>query len=255
MFGGRCRFAAIVLVGCWVIGCARRTTQEQRTSTADSSRAGTAPGGTGTAWQPSGPPIGQSDTLVNARRPQLAEWETMWSAAMPGFSVDSLWLVRRDRWRPLYERPFERRRESSNDVSFEVMGIRSPDETRTLLVDGYQLIQPEGDSLEVGGEPDSQTSLIDHRTIVETIITQCGPSGGFDWGEWNSATSFALGGWTETDDGQAKLGCLWFYSIPDSTVVEYRTRIVTPDEFSRYQAAWRGWLNTRYRAVRSLPRS
>src|SRR5882762_1033783 len=40
-----------------------------------------------------GPPIGSSDSVINAIEPRLAPWVAMWRKAMPGFEVDSLYRV------------------------------------------------------------------------------------------------------------------------------------------------------------------
>src|SRR6185436_13845940 len=50
--------------------------------------------------QPQGPQVGRSDPLLNASRTRLAEWASMWGRALDGFSLDSLWLVRRGHWSP-----------------------------------------------------------------------------------------------------------------------------------------------------------
>ena len=168
------------------------------------------------------------------------------------FVMDSTWRVGSTRWAPLLTRPFEPLPpESDDDVTFAILGLRSPDGRHTLDVDSYQYIRPEGDGLEVGGEPDSQCSLIDNTVQVEAILQECGTPGGFHWGVWLSRTSFAVGGWREADDfGQWMQGHLWIYSISDSTVAEYATRIVSSDGYARYAAAWNGWLLKRYRALK-----
>jgi len=176
----------------------------------------------------------------------------MWSAAQPAFGLDSTWLVGRERWRPLFTRPFERPvKEGEDDVTFEILGIRSPDGRHTLDVDGYQYIEPEGDELQVGGDPDSQCSLIDHHAGREAVLAQCGTSGGFHWGTWLTRESFALSGWRDADEyGQWKQARLWIYSIPDSSVSEYETRIVSEADYDRYASAWHQWLLKRYRATK-----
>lgn len=237
-----------------ILGCGRRSVEERRSGVAaDSARASLnrqSPEGVPSSnFEPTGPPIGRSDTLVNAARPQLAEWEALWSAAMPGFALDSLWLVGQRRWRPIQQRPFVRRRQTSKDVSFEVLGLRSPDESRTLLIDHYLVVEPEGDSLSVGGEPESEPSLIDHRAIVESLFALCGTPCRYSWGTWLAADRFALGGFSDSDTrGRLHHGSLWIYSISDSSVSEYGTRSFSREEYDRYLASWNAWLLRRYRA-------
>ena len=84
---------------------------------------------------------------------------------------------------------------------------------------------------------------------VEAILLQTGSMAGYHWGAWLSNTSFAVGGWTEADDyGQWMQGQLWLYSLSDSTVSTYATRIISADVYARYEASWHGWLLKRYRA-------
>lgn len=191
---------------------------------------------------------------MNTIASSLSEWTAMWAAALPGFAIDSTWRVASARWTPLLTRPFEPLElESEDDVTLAILSLRSPGGRYTLDVDSYQYIRPEGDSLEVGGEPDSQCSLIDNRSHLEVVLQQCGTPGGFHWGMWLSRTSFAVGGWRDADDfGQWKQGRLWIYSIPESTLVEYETRIMSADDYARYQAAWHGWLLKRYRALKPM---
>jgi cytosine/uracil/thiamine/allantoin permease len=72
-----------------------------------------------------------------------------------------------------------------------------------------------------------------------------------------SPTRFALGGWRDADDfGQWKQGSLWIYSLTDSMMASYSTRIVSSVDYERYAAAWNAWLLRRYRTiVSSRPRS
>jgi hypothetical protein len=127
--------------------------------------------------------------------------------------------------------------------------MRSPDGQFILDVDEYQAIEPTGDSIEVGGEPDSQCSLIDAKSKLEQILMQTGTGGGYQWGAWLGRDAFALAGWSDADDyGQWKQGQLWLFSLRDSTVSTYTTRIVSADAYAGYEAAWRGWLLKRYQA-------
>jgi hypothetical protein len=185
----------------------------------------------------------------------------MWARALPGFATDSLWRVGRNRWSLARGTPYEPRVIGDNSadpgdlLAFALLGIRSPDGRYTLDVDSYQAVTPEGDVLIVGGEPDSRCTLIDEREHREYVLQQCGTPGGFHWGTWTSASSFAVGGWYDADDyGQWKQGRLWLYSLRDSTVSEFQTRIVSYDTYTNYEAAWHDWLLRRYKALkRSRP--
>lgn len=146
-----------------------------------------------------------------------------------------------------FERPVK---ESAEDVTFDILGIPSSDGNYTLNVDTYQVIQLQGETLEVGGEPDSRCVLIDHRTGLESVLGLCGTSGGYHWGTWLTPRTFAVGAWLEADDyGQWKQARLSIYSIPDSTVTEYQSRIVSAADYERYLRAWHGWLLERYRSL------
>jgi hypothetical protein len=178
----------------------------------------------------------------------------MWRSALPGFEADSMWATGQRRWKPVYVRKLERDIDDQSidgEIAFQVLGLPSPEGRYVLDVDWYQSIQPQGDTLEVGGEPDSQPTLIDRRTRLEAILEACGTSCGFHWGKWLSPTSFALGGWRDADDfGQWKQGSLSIYSLQDSSVVTYETRVVSADDYARYVGAWKAWLMTRYRDLR-----
>lgn len=202
--------------------------------------------------QPTGPQTAGRDSLLNRFRSELEPWVAMWAAAQPGFGLDSTWRVSRERWALVDVRPYEPLPpESEDDVTLDILGIRSPDGRYTLDVDSYQSIQPHGDDLEVGGEPDSQSSLIDERAKREAILGQFGTTGGYHWGAWLTASSFALGSWREADDyGQWLQARLAIYSIPDSSVSEYETRIVSEADYQRYAAAWHQWLLERYRSLK-----
>ncbi len=201
--------------------------------------------------QPTGLQIGRSDRLMNGWSTQLEEWTAMWRKALPGFQVDSTWGVRPQRWTPArrsVEGDFERRQ--ATDLTLQLLGIESPDGRYVLDVDAYQEVVVVGDSVEVGGEPDSQPVLIDRGANVEYPLQFCGTSCGFHWGRWLSTTQFALGGWQQADDyGQWMQGSLAIYSTRDSIVRTYETRIVPARAFARYQAAWKRWLLRRYHVV------
>ena len=73
---------------------------------------------------------------------------------------------------------------------------------------------PDGDSLIVGGDPESQPSLTDNTTKASVNLAMCGTPCGFHWAKWLSPTSFALGSWSEADDyGHWMQGGLSIYSI------------------------------------------
>lgn len=203
--------------------------------------------------QPSGPQTAGRDSLLNRFRPKLEGWAEMWAEAQPGFRLDSTWFVSRTKLEPLDTGTFAQPpRESAEDIAFGVLGFRSPDGRYTLYVDSYQVIEPRGETLEVGGEPDSRCALIDHRTGLESALGICGTSGGYHWGTWLTPRAFAVGAWLEADDyGQWKQARLSIYSIPDSTVTEYQSRIVSEADFARYMRAWHGWLLERYRSLRA----
>ena len=178
----------------------------------------------------------------------------MWAEAQAGFIPDSLWASGTQHWSPLLTRQLSRTDDSGegepgDELTLELLGIHSPDGQYILEVDEYQVIQPTGDSIEVGGEPDSQCSLIDARSQLKQLLMQTGTGGGYQWGAWLGRDAFALAGWSDADDyGQWKQGQLWLYSLRDSTVSSYSTRIVSADAYTRYEAAWHGWLLKRYRA-------
>jgi len=201
--------------------------------------------------QPAGPQTAGRDSLLNRYRSRLVEWAGLWAAAQPGFALDSTWLVARRRWSPLLTREFEPpQKESPDDVTFAVLGIHSPSHRYTLNVDGYLLIELAGDTLEVGGDPESACSLIDARTRREAVLQLTGTMGAFQWGTWLAADVFAIGGYTDADAyGQWKQARLWVYAIADSSVSEYESRIVSEPDYERYVRVWHRWLLERYRAV------
>jgi len=181
----------------------------------------------------------------------------MWTRALPGFEPDSMWLVNRSHWSPSGGSRYEpivagdQSADPGDLLAFKLLGLRSPDRRYLLDVDSYQAIEPEGDSLTVGGEPDSRCSLIDERSMTEVVLQQCGTAGGYHWGRWLRNDSFAVGGWSDADDfGQWKQGSLWLYSLGDSSVTEYETRIVSAAAYQTYEAAWHGWLLRRYRVLK-----
>jgi hypothetical protein len=200
--------------------------------------------------QPAGPQVGKSDPTLNAAAPLLRDWVTMWQAALPGFQVDSTWKVDIQRWTPTRRR-LQRTPESmeaETALAYRLLSSRSPDGRYVLDVDIYQAAFPMGgDTIEVGGEPDSQPVLIDFADSTEVPLQFCGPGCGFHWGTWLSPSRFALGGWQSADDySQWFQGSLAIYSLKDLTVRRYETRIVSGTDFARYQTAWKRWLHGRW---------
>lgn len=199
--------------------------------------------------QPSGPQVGKSDPILNAAAPMLRDWVTMWQSALPGFQADSTWKVDIQRWTPA-RRKLERNLEhleTESDLAFKLLSSRSPDGRYILDADSYQTAFLKGDSIDTGGEPDSQPLLVDLADSTESVLQFCGPGCGFHWGTWLSPSRFALGGWQAADDhSQWFQGSLAIYSLKDLTVRRYETRIVSGADFARYQTAWRRWLYGRY---------
>ena|SRR5438876_1798386 len=171
------------------------------------------------------------------------------------FKVDSTWSRGQRRWSPVFVQGFEHipdHRDTENDVAFDVLGLPSPDGRYILDVDSYQVVEPEGDSLEWGGEPESRPVLIDRREKIAAILAVCGTPCWFDWGTWLSPTSFALAGAQDADEfGEWRQGRVTIYSISDSTAATYVTRIVPADTYARYVKAWKSWLMKRFRALKA----
>jgi len=190
---------------------------------------------------------------MNSLAPKLEEWVAMWRVALPGFEVDSLWGEGPLRWAPLDVSPVGgdiEHQDTEDDLAFRILRLRSPDGSHILDVDSYQSIEPDGDSLQVGGEPDSRCTLIDLTSKTEAILQFCGTPCAFHWGVWLSPTRFAVGGWYDPNGfDQWWQGTLSIYSLRDSTVAEYRTRIVPVGDAARYSRAWHRWLLKRYRAL------
>ena len=202
--------------------------------------------------QPRGSQVGRRDPVLNAAAQDLEAWAAMWRAALPGFQVDSTWSTGVERWVPA-RRTLGRdvdHLEMTGDLAYALLAFKSPDGRYVLDVDWYQIIAPAGDSLEVGGDADSQPVLVDRGARTESVLQFCGTACGFHWGRWLSPTRFAIGGWQVADDySQWLQGSLLIYSIRDSTVRRYETRIVSAADYARYEAAWKRWLLRRYRAL------
>ncbi len=192
---------------------------------------------------------------MNAIAPELSDWVSMWRAALPGFEVDSTWGGVQQRWSPIFSDTIEDdfgKTVSGGDITFKLLGVTSPGGRYVLDIDRYQHIGLENDELEVGGEPDSWTLLIDRRANREMTLARCGTPCGYHWGRWLSPTKFALAGWQDADESSEwKQGNLLIYSMTDSTVDAYVTRIVSASDYELYQEAWKAWLLRRYHEFRS----
>jgi hypothetical protein len=207
--------------------------------------------------QPAGPQIGRSDPLMNAIRPELAEWVAMWRTVLPGFEVDSLWGEKPRKWAPVSVQKLEsipaaeNQPDDEGDLTSRVLGMPSPDGQRHLDIDVYQLIQGGEGGIEAGGEPESKSELLDRRNKTLSVLHFCGTSCGSHWARWLSPDRFALGGWSDADDySQWKQGDLTVYDLRDSTVTTYVTRIISDSDYQRYYAAWKLWLLKRYRETK-----
>lgn len=198
-------------------------------------------------------PESNTDTLMTAIAPELEEWVAMWAAARPGFTVDSLSGRHLERWGTDVRRlagGFAHRYDE-NDLTFQILGVPSPDGRKILDIDSYQVIESAQGNVNFGGEPDSRAVLLDRDAGTEIVLTQCGTSCGSHWGRWLSSSRFALGGWTETDtSSEWKQGTLSVYDLGDSTVVSYVTHVVSSTDYQRYIEAWKAWLLKRYRETR-----
>jgi len=127
----------------------------------------------------------------------------------------------------------------------------SPDGRYKLVFDVYQYIGESEGRFEMGGEPESAPLLLDLRLGTSNTFEFCGTSCSFEWGAWLSPTSFVLGGSQDADDyRQWMQGKLSIYSIPDSTVTTYVTRIFPVEKYDDYRAAWEAWVTARYRALK-----
>ena len=248
---------ALALAFALAEGCARKS-DELGEFTADSTATAQPTVAYPSPPQPEGAQVGRSDPILNAAEPQLRDWVTMWQAALPGFRVDSTWKADIQRWAPR-QRRIERNlqhMEVETDLAFRLLSSRSPDGRYSRDVDTYQVAFPMGDTIETGGEPDSQPVLVDLADSTEAPLQFCGPGCGFHWGAWLSPTRFALGGWQQADDhGQWLQGSLSIYSIRDLTVRRYETRIISAGDYALYNAAWKRWLLGRYHRLPDGPQA
>ena len=192
---------------------------------------------------------------MNAIAPKLTDWVSMWRAALPGFETDSTWGGVQQRWWPIFADTLEDDfRHTEDGVTFKLLGMASPGGRYILDIDRYQSIAVEDETLEVGGEPDSWAVLIDRRANREMTLARCGTPCGYHWGAWLSPTSFALAGWQDADKfSEWKQGNILIYSMADSTVHAYATRIIPAHDYERYEEAWKAWLLGRYRDLKPSP--
>ena len=248
---------ALAMLLALAAGCAPKN-DELAVATADSTTTGETPTPYPSPPQPPGPQVGHTDPVLNAAAPYLRDWVTMWQAALPGFTQDSTWKVDFQRWTPKprrIERDLEHM-EAETDLAFRLLASRSPEGRYILDVDIYQVAIPEGDSIDTGGEPDSQPVLVDLADSTEVPLQFCGPGCGFHWGTWLSPSRFALGGWQNADDyGQWFQGSLAIYSLRDLTVRRYETRIISAGDYARYRTAWKRWLLGRYQKLPNGPQA
>jgi len=185
--------------------------------------------------------------MMNALRPGLVEWVRMWRAAIPGFRVDSLWVVDRRLWTPVWEQlppsPWE------DEISARVLTISPPDSAFDVWIDADQSIaESNSGEITIGGEPDSRSELIDRRGNRSIGIFEAGTGAGAHWAHWFGPGRFALAGWSNASDyGHWNQGWISIYSIPDSSVTHYVTRIIPWEKFQLYSAEWEKWIAGRYR--------
>src|SRR5258705_1444397 len=113
---------AVLALGIALIGCGRRETRREVV--------------------PSPP---SRDSLISAIAPELEDWVGMWRTALPGFTLDSLSGGTLEKWQPVdvggNTGGFAHRYESS-DVTFQILGLPSPDGRMILDLDSYQIVTP-----------------------------------------------------------------------------------------------------------------
>lgn len=205
-------------------------------------------------------PVGRSDSLINAIAPKIAPWVAMWLHAEPEFEADSLIRVgTASAFRGATEQPlksFYPPPEESEPV-FLILSAHSPDSRYNLIFDWYQHIEETGEEIDIGGDADSGPLLLDLRRGTASLFGMCGTPCGYHWGIWISPSSFALAGWQEADaSSRSHRGRLEIYSLADSTVTTYVTRVVPSKQFALYRATWEKWVATKFRALKTpTPRS
>jgi len=185
----------------------------------------------------------------------------MWRAAMPGFGLDSLRGDGPQKWQPVMvvtsERSFILSRERDrDDPTPQILGLPSPDGRRLLDIDSYQLIEIQGETMVVGGDPDSRSAVLDRSAGTEAVLFLSGTTAGAHWGRWLSPDRFVLGGWQDTnDEAEERQGWLSVFDLRDSTIVSYSTRSVSRTDYEHYYEAWKRWLMKRYQEVKARPRT
>ena len=182
------------------------------------------------------------DAPNQAIEAELEEWVAMWRSAIPGFTMDSLQTGVRRKWQPESVQSLGEgltHKYDDGDLTFRILGVHSPDGRRILDIDSYQEIYSAEGNVNVGGEPDSRSVLLDREARTETVLWSSGTLAGAHWGHWLSPDRFALAGWQEDwQDAQRRQGWLLVYDLRDSTVTDYETRWVTTADFERYSTAW-----------------
>lgn len=202
-------------------------------------------GGPGSA-SPTGSPPGvrvdvAADTVLQALRPGLEAWVERWKAAIPGFTLDSLY---REAGSGLAM--VDRRAADRDDLRrARTFGALSPDSTRIAEPDSYrQLVDG---AWELWGEPDSAPALLDLRADSLSILTVVGPAGGFEEAFWVDGDRFAITGYGErrfrpwTGGGD-----LWVCDLARGTLTYYHTPDVDSTAFGRYMDRMRPELQRRY---------
>jgi hypothetical protein len=239
--------------------CSRRdakTAAPPSDSTLVSAPSGNASDATSAAsFQPSGPQVGKTDSLMNAIAPKLETWAALWRDVLPGFEVDSMWNVGATRWKPDFSEPgtdlFV-----DNGPESRLLLMPSDDGRYLLNVDWYLSFVPGGDGLvQDQGEVDSQPRLVDLRLKRQMIVETCGTPCGFHWGGWVGPDAFAIGEWMTLDNEWAQ-GSLTIYSLRDSSAVTYVTRVVSSSaSYQPYNSAWMHWLTGLYQQMKSRPKT
>lgn len=121
------------------------------------------------------------------------------------------------------EQAGQRQRAAGDDLAFALLGIHFPDGRYFLDVDGYRAIEPEGDSIVVGGEPDSYCSLIDAGPPSNTFCCKRAPVAATSGAHGSIAAHSPLpAGATLTTTGNGSRASSG--STPSATPLSRRTR-------------------------------
>jgi hypothetical protein len=145
--------------------------------------------------QPAVPQDAGRDSLLNRFRTESGAMGCDVGAVQPGFGLDSTWLVERTPWRPLARVP------AAVEGDRRGNHVRGP-RPRSRMTATRWTWMPTNDGrrhAEVGGEPDSQCTLIDHHSGLESVLGFSGAPG-YHWGVWLTPGVFAVGSWRDADD-------------------------------------------------------